>query len=243
MGETLFRQLTEREQFEGKRALQQLGSNVVDVELELDDVAIAVEDAKLWIAAKIGEVRRGKLTLNGTPEYTLPVDVDVLIEVIPPGNSFTEIDTLFSNGVYTRYPSQTYRRGGMQMTTQVQDQVYDLMRSRANNVDFSWDFDRRSRKLTIRPSTFTGICWYEYCVSSVDVERMQLRLLPLFRRHIVASLMRVLGRIRRKFTEIPMGGSKVGLDGDTLSSDAEMEFSLLDEEVAGYVDSPGFLIG
>lgn len=243
MGQSLFDGMTSFEQTEGKRALRKLGGENVDIELELDDVADAVEDTKLWLAANLGEARRDKLTLiAGTITYTLPKHVAVVVDVIPPG-THTSSEDVFDDNYSRRYSTHIYRRNGFFGATQVQDNMYDRMIDRTYNRDLAWEYDRRTRTLTVTPSTLSGISWYEYTVETVDVERLDAKAMSLFRRYLVATLKRLLGLVRRKYSEIPMGGAKVGLDGDSLSSDSEIEIAELNEEIRQMATTPPFLVG
>jgi hypothetical protein len=95
----------------------------------------------------------------------------------------------------------------------------------------------------VTPDTLAGVCWYEYTAEQIDLERIEAKVKMLFRRYLLAQLKRVLGMVRRKYSEIPMGGSKTSLDGDTLSSDAEIEIAELEEEVKALAITPPFLVG
>jgi len=240
----IYNSLSEREKIEVARGKRKLGGSNVGIELKLDDYADAIEDAKIWLGSRLGKVAENTLPITaGLKEYRLPTDVDDVIEVIPPGtgSNNVEIDPFSLDGRYTT-PYQTGRGGNYLADIVIRQQANELSASIYGN-SFRWDYNKHTRMLSIFPSNISGMSRYRYLTYRIDIEQLNMRELELFRRCFIAHLKRVLGLVRRKFSEIPMGGSKTGLDGDSMSGDAETEFSLIEDDLKALAEIPSFIVG
>lgn len=238
----LFRALTEREQAEGYRVIRQLGGNNVGIELTLDDIADGIDNTKLWLSSTVGERCRLPLTLvAGQSDYRLPSNVREVVDVILPDiqNVSSEYRSYFVEDLtgFIRNP------GNLTRTTHLLQQLANRGLERQFGNDPTWQYEQRSKVLTIRPNTLSGPAFVEFVKYVVDVESLDSQELQWFRRYLLATCKRTLGQVRRKYSEVPMGGSKTSMDGSDLMSESEAELQILQEEALAA--SPGvlFVIG
>lgn len=227
-------------------ALRQLGAPVVKIEVHECHVQDALEDAKRWFAAKKGvQVAVSLYTSPSLTEVDLPDIVDTVLDVyftaIPLDLSLVWSPYIIAD---TKVPYEVFaapEAAGI-YSSLVQAFQYNEMARRILSADLDWFQQGRKLYLTPVPRE-SGQVIVLAKSNIVVVEQLNERDHNLVKRYTLATLMRVLSRIRGKYQQWPAAQGSVTLDADILAADAKEEFERLEEEIALSAYPIGFITG
>jgi hypothetical protein len=230
--------------------LRRLGAPLLKVELTADHLHDNVEDAKRWFAAKKGWRRfYGFDIFPSTSEYTLPKDVDVVLDVVfaydpldlsilaypywlPPENNQIPYSVFNvagnSGGLYSNYVQ----------TLQFIETARRVMSAEA-------DWRQENDKLQLFPNpTRSGKAVVEYNSHQINsVIELSERDHLLLKKYALAMAKMDLGRIRSKFDNYPTAQGTTTMDGAALLEEAKTDIEKLDEEIGESGKPMGFLVG
>jgi hypothetical protein len=230
--------------------LRRHGAPLLKVELTADHLHDNIEDAKRWFAAKKGWRRFYSFDVIATKsEYTLPKDVDVVLDVVfaydpldlsilafpywLPGENSQIPYSVFnvaghSGGLYSNYVQ----------TLQFIETAKRVMSSEA-------DWRQENDKLQLFPNpTRSGKCVVEYNSHQINpVIELTERDHMLLKKYALAMAKMDLGRIRSKFDNYPTAQGTVTMDGAALLQEAREDIEKLDEEIGESGKPMGFLVG
>lgn len=230
--------------------LRRLGAPLLKVELTADHLADNIEDAKRWFAAKKGWRRFYDFDVQpNVSEYTMPLDVDVVIDVafaydpldlsilaypywLPPENNQIPYSVFNvagnSGGLYSNY-TQTL-------------QFIETAR-RVLSAEADWRQEGRKLQLFPNPSR-AGKAIVEYSSHTMTpVSELSERDHEMVKRYMLALAKKDLGRIRSKFDNYPTAQGTVTMDGAALLEEAKTEIEELNEELGNSAMPIGFLVG
>jgi len=221
--------------------LRKLGAPIVVVELAECHLEDAIEEAKRWIAAKKGVIRRGSFTtVPGQVEYTLEPDVDVVTEVARTGQALDLSFTGLGGGGFflpeqqNQIPYQALaapKSGGLYSSiTQVLQNIE--MDRRILSIEQDWGWEESSRTLFIYPTpTRADTVIYFYKSRLFQIETLNERDHQLLKRYALAKAKEVLGEIRGKVDSFPTAQGNTSLNGGALKQEAADELAKLDDEI------------
>jgi hypothetical protein len=225
----------------------QLGWPAVCVELSEHHFADAVDEAEVWIATHMGQVRTATISLvSGMLEYALPSDCESVVDVALPRRYGSLPLPMNIEGAEEFYYGQFFkggaRSGGFNSDVYQTLQYFDMtQRTLSADTEHTWQDD--NRRLLISPSNLSGTAIVWYVSNQIDYDRITLQMKLLMRRYVVAQAMMMLGRIRSKYSEVPGSGGKITLNGSDLMTAAETELAVLDEKMGKLVQPMAFLTG
>lgn len=226
--------------------LRRLGAPKVCIELTKEHVEDSITDAKLWFASYKGSSKSYLLAVNaGQSKYTLPDDVDVVLDVI-----FTikpaDISTLFTPvSVFDeRIPYDLYANSGQLGTysSYVQLTQYIELTRRVTNAENDWRQENRDLLLWPVPSGGSNVMVF-YSTTQVDFSQLSIRDFEFIRKYALALSKRDLGRVRSKRDEWPSAQGTTRLDGERLLQEAETEMEKLTEDLLSSGSPMPFMTG
>jgi len=221
--------------------LRRLGAPIVEVELAECHLADAISDAKRWIAAKLGVIRRGELTtVPSQAVYQLPPDVDTVTQVAFSGNALDLSFTGLSGGGFflpeqmSQIPYQALaspRSGGLYSSiTQVMQNIE--MDRRVLSIDKDWDWWPLQRELFLTPTPTTAEkVIYFYKSRAFNITDLSERVHLLLRRYALARAKETLGETRSKYDGFPTAQGSAALNGAALKQEAADEMAKLEEDM------------
>lgn len=234
----------------GQWILRRLGAPLLKVELTADHLRDNIEDAKRWFAAKKGWRRfYGFDVQPNKSEYDLPLDVDVVIDVVfaydpldlsilaypywlPPENNQIPYSVFNvagnSGGLYSNYT-----------------QTLQFIETARRVLSAEADWRQENRKLQLFPNpTRAGKAVVEYTTHTMSpVTELSERDHELLKRYALAQAKKDLGRIRSKFDQYPTAQGTTQMDGTALLEEAKEDIEKLNEELADSAMPMGFLTG
>ena len=232
-----------------------LGANMVDVELDIDhiDLAITLGVQKLRQQSD-GSMLEKDIFLHLTTdivEYTLPDEVQEVRRLyrsgVGPytagGINFDPVDAAF----YNIYLLQPNRSGGLATWDMYNGYLETAERVFASQINFTWDTN--SHKLTIlrRPTADEEVSVRVYARKSEDDIINDPYAGPWLLAYSTAKAKYILGEARDKFPGgFPGPNGSVMLNGATLKQEAQVEIDKLEKELLNMVTSGegySFIIG
>lgn len=236
--------------------LRYLGAPFLKVELTADTINDAIQDAKRWYTAKKGFQRIIFFdVVQGESEYTLPPDVEVVIDVAFASGGLNNATSIASGGFGPGYGTTdlfgglVYTGSGIQLTaysvtggsdgsgmgplSQMTLALQNLeMFSRVFSAELDWRQDGRVLRLFPVRGYPTGKIFIQYVSNMLTIEQLSERDHEILKRYVMVGCKKRLGRIRSKY---PGGfGTAQGnqdLDGSTLLDEARSEEEALNEEI------------
>lgn len=245
--------------------LRYLGAPILKVELTQDHLDDCIEDAKRWFTAKKG-MRRVMFfdVVQGESVYTLPPDVEVVIDVAfssAPGADFTQVVSLGFGAGYggvDMYGGLVISGGGLSISSYgfsygaapgpisswVQYLQYMEQFGRVFSSDLDWRQDGRILRLFPVQGYPTGKVFLDYKSNMLTVEQLPERDHDLVKRFTLAVAKERLGRVRSKYADgFPTAQGTTTLDGSTLLEEAQAEKEKLEQEISDSAFPMGFMLG
>lgn len=224
-----------------------LGQGVIDVELKVEHLDEAVQDAIYWYQATVGQRTSFSLDLlQGKTVYDVPSNMETLVSM-----DF-EIETF--NGEYDWFEAGYWQyRNGYQsgygynrspLSEQTYHNVYWEQMRQVFDQEPEYEFDRDRRLLIISPvPKMTLKARVYYLRNTADLSYMQIKEYRLVRKYALAVAKGILGQIRGKYNDLPSAAGSITLNGGELVSQAEREIEQLDEEMGKYRKPIPFITG
>ena len=226
--------------------MRRLGAPQLKVELTREDIEDAIEEAKRWFAAKKGLQKTTTIQVQAnTTDYTLPVDVDVVLDVAFPGRQtdFSRlIDPLALLDQYIPYHLFPQAKTGGLFSTYYQSLQYLDMAKRIIGAEADWSQQGTTLQLFPEP-TETGTLILFYKTNDFKITELSERDHDLVKRYTLAFAKLKLGRVRSKRVTVPEAQGQITLDGERLLNEANEEIEKLTEELALSGYPMGFLMG
>jgi hypothetical protein len=228
---------------------RRLGDGVICVELTDEQLDIAIEDARMFSRAWVGQPKMVMLTLTQSTEYAealIGPDVDCVCEVIFPVSddltrlfSWADVEVNPYTWVYTGY-------GGYSALVQLMQ--YREFGKRIVSADLDWEWDRATRSLRISPQpslwSMDGVAGRQvgvvYLSTQVDMTRLSNAEYWLFREYAQCQAMKTLAMIRTKYADKPSATGSFGMDGDGMYANAEAREQELVEKIRQLQSPIGF---
>ena len=228
--------------------LRRLGSPQFEVELKPADLADAIEDAKDWYLAELGEVRTARISVNSSEiQYTVPEDVEAVLDVYFPGreDDISLVMTPYAlAGETVPYDVYSVPESGGFYSNLYQVQQYVDTAKYVTSSDPAWEWDSVTRMLSLYPMSLSGECEITYSSTSVTVDQLPYKDFNLFKKFALASAKEKLGRVRSRFASYPGAQGESQQDGDTLREEAKEEIQEATEEIRALAKAgAGFLVG
>ena len=232
-----------------------LGSQMVDVELDIDHINLAITLGMQKLRQQSdGALLEKDIFLHITTdvvEYTLPDEVQEVRRLyrrgIGPytngGINFDPVDAAF----YNIYLLQPNRSGGLATWDLYNGYLETAERVFASQINFTWDTN--SRKLTIlrRPTADEEVSVRVYARKSEDDMINDPYTGPWLLAYSTAKAKYMLGEARDKFPGgFPGPNGSITLNGATLKQEAQAEVDKLEKELLNMVtsgDGYSFIIG
>lgn len=244
----------------------QLGGGVVVIELLQEHFETAFSDALRWYVARKGIKRRAVVNIvPGIVDYTMPDDVDAVIEVVFPGvqldiigavNPYAFIDV---DQVPVAYSSITGVPGGSFYGTFKLVLQHAETARRIIGSEPAWEYDHTTRTVHVYPNAQRSGAMVAYYISTTigaddptppvvtpvnDFRRLTYRDRDIILRYAHAKTKWLLARVRGKYTDgLPSAGGSKTLDADTLLGEAQGEIEALNEEIKALSEPVPFITG
>ena len=241
--------------------LRRLGAGIVDVELTKEQVDDILQDARRWFVNRIGvDIFHEIQVVRGTPQYILPGHVVDVYDVWLPEGSFASVTGFgdFADSfLFGLWFSQGALSGGAGFGSsgraEGQDQYpySNLLQTlqfletsrRLWGADSDWDFNKRTRALTIMPGPpRSGTAFVQVNSTMFDTTKLDPEEEDLFLRWSVALAKEQLGRNRSKYDTVPTVGGDRNLDGDRLLTEAQTEMETISRQVLDRIAAYGRFI-
>lgn len=227
---------------------RRLGHGVICVELTDEQLDIAIDDAKMFWRAWVGQPKMILLTLTSSTEYAeslIGTDVDCVVEVSFPVSD--DLSRLFSWADVEVNPYTWVYSGYGGYSALVQLMQYREMGQRVVSADLDWEWDRATRSLRIAPppSMWSGGSVGQqigvvYLSTQVDLRYLSNAEYWLFREYAQCQAMKTLAMIRTKYADKPSATGSFGMDGDGMYANAEAREQELVEKIRQLQSPIGF---
>lgn len=226
--------------------LRRLGAPLLKVELTADHLEDAIEGARRWFSAKKGVQRQAYIPFYvGLPQYTLPDDVDVVIDVSFPV-PVMDISLVFSPYILQdeKVPYDVFAAPSAAGIYSSYTQTIQYVETAKRILNAEPDWRQEGTQLFIFPiPKMTGQMLLDYKSHSLTVEQLSERDHDLVKRFALAWAKRDLGEVRTKYGEYPGAQGSTSLNGPQLMAAAEKEMETLQKEIADSAFPMGFMHG
>lgn len=247
-------QVTPRTQLIKKIALA-LGSQMVDVELDIDHYNLAIDIALSKLRQRSdGSMIEKDITLHVTKdvsEYTLPAEVQEVRRLYrrgvgaytQGGVNFDPVDAAF----YNIYLLQPNRSGGLATWDMYNQYLETTERVFASQFNFTWDVNSHKLTLIKNPSSDESVVVRVYAMKSDDDLFSDPYTGHWIWAYSTAMAKYMLGEARDKFPGgFPGPNGSVTLNGATIKQEATVEMDKLEMQLLQQVtssDGYGFIVG
>jgi len=241
--------------------LRYLGAPFVKVELTEDHITDAIEEGRRWFTAKKGQHKLLFFeVVRGESVYTLPPDVEVVVNVAFSSNALASLTSVLSAGIGPGFggvdiygglvvsgsgsivPSFGSVTGPLSEWTQ--SMQYLEMFGRVFSAELDWRQDHRELRLFPPNGYPSGLVCLEYKTNTFTIEQLSDRDHDLVKRYSLMACKKRLGRIRSKYPGgFPTAQGSVDLDGGTLLEEARAEEEILTTEIYEHGFPMGFTLG
>lgn len=226
--------------------LRRLGAPFWKVELTSDHLTDAVETARRWFSAKKGVRRQEPMKFYASlPEYTLPDEVDTVLDVVFPANPM-DISMVFSPYLMgdEKVPYDVFAAGnsGGLYSTYTQTLQYVEMGKRILNAEQDWRQEGRSLFLFPVPKS-NGELILEYKSHHFTVEQLNERDHDLVKRYALAAAKKDLAQVRSRYAEFHGAQGMIQLNAGQLAAEADKEMEALEREISLSGFPLGFVAG
>lgn len=227
---------------------RRLGDGVICVELTDAQLDVAIQDAKDFWRAWVGQPKMVLLTVTSATEYAealIGPDVDCVVEVNFPVSD--DLTRLFSWADVEVNPYTWVYAGYGGYSALVQLMQYREMGQRVVSADLDWEWDRATRSLRIAPppAMWAGGSVGQqigvvYLSTQVDLRYLSNAEYWLFREYAQVQAMKTLAMIRTKYADKPSATGSFGMDGDGMYANAEAKEQELVEKIRQLQSPLGF---
>lgn len=232
-----------------RQILRRLGSSMTDVELDPEDLDLAIDFAIDRYRQRAENSMMESMIFitlqRDETEYTLPQDVQEVRRLYrrsvgsgtSGGTNFDPFESAFSN----LYFLQAGRTGGLATWHLFSEYQETLGRIFGSEINFTWNYS--DRKLTIMrkfqgSETVMVVVWV---AKSEDVLLTEVYTKPWIRDYAIAQAKFMLGEARSKYTNgLPGPGGNVTLNGDQLKQDALAEMERLESELNNFTTGTSY---
>lgn len=225
-----------------------LGNSTVDLELETDDLNDALDAAKAWYAAYVGQLKSDTVTLiSETTEYSVPSDCDYVTQVVTDAVSRGIVPLGWPLSTYNfswLFPGSGSGNGSMAIADMVQGLQYYEQAQRTASADVDWFYDSARRILVVTPSGKNATrarIWY--LTNAIDIATLRYSEIHLVRDYALAHAMEILGFVRTKYSEVPNAIGGTTMNGDLLVSEASDRKRTLTEQLLRMQPPASFILG
>jgi hypothetical protein len=226
--------------------LRRLGAPMWKVELPADHLEDAVEGARRWFSAKKGVKRQAYLPFyTGLPQYTLPEDVDVVLDVSFPV-PVMDISLIFSPYILQdeKVPYDVFAAPSAAGIYSSYTQTLQYVATAKRILNAEPDWRQEGNNLLIFPvPKMTGQMLIDYKSHSLTIEQLSERDHDLVKRFALAWAKRDLGEIRTKYESMPGAQNSTTLNGPQLLAEADKEMEELQKEISLSAFPMGFAHG
>ena len=221
---------------------RRLGHGTICVELTDEQLDVAIQDAKDFWRAWVGQPKMVYLTTTGTtliPEASIASDIDCVVEVAYPVSD--DLTRLFSWADVEVNPYTWVYQGYGGYSTLIQLMQYREFGKRAVSADLDWEWDRAQRGLILMPPPDSGQrLGVVYLSTQVDLTKLSNAEYWLFREYAQCQAMKTLAMIRMKYSDKPSATGTFSMDGDSVWANAEARESELVEKIRQLQSPIGF---
>lgn len=244
-----------------KEIMLKLGGGIIDIELDDDHIAYAIQAAFDRYRQRSGNaLEESFIFLDVQPEvtsYTLPKEIQIVRSVYrrtiggsAGGAAIDPFALAFTNNMYMiQNPGGLGGGGPGFLATFDFAMQFQELAGRMFGRDVLFTFDNSTKKLVLQRKfhAVEQVMLHVYNQRPEDVVLGDIYAKPWIRDWATAVCKDIMGQARSKFTGGlggPQGG--VSLNGAELIAQAKEEFERLDKEIADFVDSKDsmpFIIG
>lgn len=226
--------------------LRRLGAPFWKIELTGDHLDDAVEQARRWFSAKKGVRRQNTMPFyTGIPEYDLPDQVDIVLEVAFPVAPM-DISLVFSPYILQdeKVPYDVFAAPSAAGIYSSYTQTMQYIETAKRILNAEADWRQEDRKLLIFPvPKSSGNLIYDYKSHDFTIEQLHERDHDLVKRWALAYCKDLVGRVRTKYGSFSGAQGPTQLDGDRLLQEAAREFEQLEKEISASAYPMGFIVG
>lgn len=222
-----------------------LGHPTVKVELDENTWQRIISKSIRWFKAKKGLINCYALPITtGVTEYNLPANTYAIVDVVLPSSTSSLFPALCDLGLEA-YPAVWF----------------GYTPSNPMRIDVSW-YAQLLQNLEMRRRIFgnEGETWYVSCnklyIPSPEsgnaivfakpdiilVSDLKGRDEQIIFEYALAVTKHILGRLRSKYGAYPAAGGPINMDGDSLISEAMVDFERLENEISDSQGNAGGLV-
>jgi hypothetical protein len=222
--------------------LRRMGAPLLRVEITDDQLDDCIENAKRWFSAKKGVKRQAIMAVtSGQPEYDLPDEVDVVLDVAF-ATSPMDISLIFSPFMLIdeKVPYDVFAAPGSAglYSSFTQTLQYVEMAKRILSADADWRQEGRKLQLFPCPRVDLAVV-IDFKTHCVTVEQLNERDHDLVKRFAYNEARFYVARVRTKYADYPTAQGTATLDGEKLMEEYSAELERLEDEIS----LSGFPIG
>lgn len=214
--------------------LRTLGCNVVGVELENEQLDVAIRDAQEYWMGAVGRTRTVDLTLTSAREYpdtAIGNDVDSVVDVYfdSQGDSLKGLYG-WADVEVNPFEHVFDSRMGFSGINQYLMYREDAQEIVSSDRDWAWD---RSRRVLIVSPYYAQIREVKvvYLSRCFDYNYLSTYEWLLFKEYALVKAMYMLATIRMKFPEKPSATGTYSMDGETMWANAEAREMRIEEKI------------
>jgi len=231
-----------------------LGQCKIKVNLTDEQISDAIDDSFRWISSRVGFFGFVNVSVSGDGEIILPEDIrDDVLEVVKvifrPPRFFTIDRTSFLFFADQSFFGLSFlkpnvaRGGGFSGLVADLQYLDDIVR--VASEEESWEYRPEEKKLFIFGSrtAVNALIKFKRKPHESDLKILAPRVKDFFLRYALAKAMERIGRVYRKYSDVPIAGGRVRLGGAELISDAEKELDKIAREIRGFSMPTGIVVG
>lgn len=218
--------------------LLSLGGGMIDVELGDEEIALAFNKAKrTFIQKGHNTYRRDFFRLNVNTcqnSYKLSTDVNTVVKIIKPGDTYFSINDEFSLAAYNDlFGWKADSQMGDYLSYDLTLQLLETWR-RYLAYEVQWHYNPLTGDLSfLKPPERNEIWLIELYRNLTDD---QYRDILWIQSWAIAEAKIMLGMAYRKFPQLPGPDGSISLDGNSLIQDGEREKEQLIEDINNLID-------
>jgi len=229
--------------------LRQLGAPTWTVELTCDQLRDAIENSRRWFCAKKGmQGFRTTQATSGETSYNLDEidsDIDTVLNVAFVQPSI-DLSVIFAPWTLLeeKIPYDVFSTGATAglYSSYVQSLQYLDMAKRILSAELDWYQEGRSLYVAPSPNEDRTLI-VGAKMNVIHIEKLNERDHDLVKRRSLAEAMKILARVRGKYSSLPGAEGDFSMDATDLREEAREMFETLEEEIIGSGGPMGFMVG